>query len=200
MRSALDGLEDREDVVRHRELAEDRRLLRQVGDAEPRAPVHRQVGDLLLAEKDASPVGRTPPDDHVEGRGLAGAVRTEQPDDLARRRRCRSRRRTDLALAVALAQSARGEDRLAHGFAFGFVFAGAAFASAAGFLSLFDGITFTVAPPRTFTRFCLMKISISLAADAVVALLQFGVADAEQAILGLEEGRRVAEHPALRAA
>ena len=68
-------LEDGEDVLLRGELAEDARLLRQVADAGPRALVHRQLGDVLLAEEDLAAVGPGQAHDHVEGRGLARAVR-----------------------------------------------------------------------------------------------------------------------------
>ena len=47
-----------------------------------RAQVHRQLGDVVVAEGDRAVVGAHQADDHVEGGGLAGAVRAEQPDDL----------------------------------------------------------------------------------------------------------------------
>ena len=78
-------LEDRQDVLLDRQPAEDRRLLRQVADALSRADVHRVVGDVVAIELDAPGVGRGQADGHVEGRGLAGAVRPEQADDLAGR-------------------------------------------------------------------------------------------------------------------
>src|SRR6186997_2302172 len=79
----VDGLEDRAQVVLGRELAEDRGLLRQVADAALRALVHRQLGDLLAAERDGPAVRRRKAHHHVERRRLAGAVRSEQADDLA---------------------------------------------------------------------------------------------------------------------
>ncbi len=62
--------------------AEDRGLLRQVADAEARALIHRQVRDVVAVELDLALVGLDQPGDHVEHRGLAGAVRPEQPDRL----------------------------------------------------------------------------------------------------------------------
>jgi hypothetical protein len=159
-RLVLHGLEDRVEIVRDREAPEDRRFLRQIGDAEPRAAEHRQLGDLALAEEDTSLRGPHFADDQVEGGGLAGAVRTQQPDDLAGLHP-QVDTAQHLAFAVALAQPARGEDGARHGFAFPDFPAGAAFAVDADFSSRCDGVTFTVAPPLTFTRFCLMKISIS---------------------------------------
>ena len=79
----LHHLEHGADVVLDGEAAEDRRLLRQIADPEPRALVHRQRGDVLAVEFDAAAVGLDQPGDHVEDRGLAGAVGPEQPDRLA---------------------------------------------------------------------------------------------------------------------
>src|SRR5262245_6736216 len=45
-------LEDRDEILLDREVPEDGRLLGQVGDSEPRAQVHRKVGDVLIVEPD----------------------------------------------------------------------------------------------------------------------------------------------------
>src|SRR5690606_15885900 len=79
----LDGFEHGADVVLDGEAAEDRRLLRQIADAEPRAAVHRQARDVMAVELDRAFVGLDQSDDHVEGRRLAGAVRPEQADRCA---------------------------------------------------------------------------------------------------------------------
>ena len=71
----LHHLQHGADVVLDVEAAEDRRLLRQIADAEPGALVHRQRGDVVAVELDAAAVGFDQPGDHVEDRGLAGAVR-----------------------------------------------------------------------------------------------------------------------------
>ena len=76
-------LEDREDVLLHRQLAEDRRLLREVADPLASPLVHRHPRDILAVEADDAPVRRDQACDHVERRRLAGAVRSEEPDDLA---------------------------------------------------------------------------------------------------------------------
>jgi hypothetical protein len=78
-------LEDRLHVLLHRQAAEHRVLLRQVGDAEARAAVDRQVRELGLRRGGCCPRRRDQADDHVEAGGLAGAVRAEQPDHLAAR-------------------------------------------------------------------------------------------------------------------
>src|SRR5919197_281028 len=77
------GLENREDVLFDRQAAENRRLLRQVADALPRADVHRIVGDVLAVELDAAGVGRGQADGHVKRRRLSGAVRAEESHDLS---------------------------------------------------------------------------------------------------------------------
>ena len=79
----LHHFEHRADIVLDIEAAEDRGLLRQIADAEPRALVHRQRGDVVAVELDAAAVGLDQAGDHVEHRGLAGAVRPEQADRLA---------------------------------------------------------------------------------------------------------------------
>jgi hypothetical protein len=77
-------LQHRQDVLGRRHAPEDRRLLRQIPDAEPRAQVHRQLRDVSARQRDAPRVGALQADDHVEGRGLPRPVRAQQPDDLAR--------------------------------------------------------------------------------------------------------------------
>src|SRR5262252_3593156 len=79
----LDHLEHGADVFLHVEAAEDRGFLRQVADAEAGALIHRQRGYVVAVELDAAAVGRDQAGDHVEHRGLAGAVRPEQTDRLA---------------------------------------------------------------------------------------------------------------------
>ena len=66
-----------------RQAAEDRGFLRQIADAEPRALVHRQSGDVGAVEIDAALVGLDQAGDHVEHGRLAGAVGAEQADRLA---------------------------------------------------------------------------------------------------------------------
>ena len=58
-------------------------LLRQIADAEPRAAIHRQIGDVLAVELDRAGIGGDQPGDDVKAGRLAGAVRAEQPDHLA---------------------------------------------------------------------------------------------------------------------
>ena len=77
--------EDRLDVLRDRQLAEDRRFLRKVRQPAPRALVDRKVREVLAVELDAAAVGRDETDDHVEAGRLAGAVGAEQADHFAAR-------------------------------------------------------------------------------------------------------------------
>ena len=76
------------DVLLDREPPEDRGLLRQVAHAQLGAAVDgqaRELGDLLVVvlEEDATLVGLDESHDHVERRGLAGSVGSEQADDLS---------------------------------------------------------------------------------------------------------------------
>ena len=57
--------------------------MRQIADAEPRAPIHRQLGHVRAVDLDRALVGGNQARDHVEHGGLAGAVRPKQPDSLA---------------------------------------------------------------------------------------------------------------------
>ena len=76
------GLQDGQDVLLDGELAEDGRFLGQVTHAQAGALVHRQARDVARLEPDRALIRPDDPDDHVEGGGLAGAVRAEQADDL----------------------------------------------------------------------------------------------------------------------
>ncbi len=75
--------ENRQQVLFHRQLAEDAGLLRQIADAAARALVHRQVGDVLIVHQDAPGIGADQPDDHVERRGFPRAVRAQQAHHFA---------------------------------------------------------------------------------------------------------------------
>ena len=79
----LDDLEHGADVLLDGEAAKDRGFLRQIADAEPRALIHRQLGDVVAVELDGAAIRLDQAGDHVEHRGLAGAVRAEQADRFA---------------------------------------------------------------------------------------------------------------------
>src|SRR5439155_20389281 len=79
----LDDLEHGANILFHGEAAKNRGFLRQVADAEPRALIHRQPGHVRAVEFDGAAVRLDQSGDHVEHRGLAGAVRAEQADRLA---------------------------------------------------------------------------------------------------------------------
>src|SRR5688572_18173412 len=78
-------LENRLDVLFDRELAKYRVFLRQIGNAEPRAAVHRIVGEVPAVQVDRPCVGGHQADDHVEARGLARTVGPQQPDHFSAR-------------------------------------------------------------------------------------------------------------------
>src|SRR5881275_1159675 len=77
------ALEDEEQVVAHRQLAEDGIFLREVPEAHPRPPMQGQPGQVLAAEKHLALVGDEKPDHAVEAGRLAGAVRSEEAHHLA---------------------------------------------------------------------------------------------------------------------
>jgi len=79
------GFENGENVLFHRELAENRRLLREVSDAQARPPMHRPAGDGLPVKLDQSFVGAHQTYQHVERRRLSSAVRPQQCDHFTRR-------------------------------------------------------------------------------------------------------------------
>src|SRR6185437_16333416 len=79
----LDDFEHCADILLHGQPAEDRGFLGQITDAEPRTLVHRQLRDVVAVKLDRATIGLDQPGDHVEHRGLAGAVRAQQADGLA---------------------------------------------------------------------------------------------------------------------
>ncbi len=104
----LHHLEHRADIVLDVEAAEDRGFLRQIADPEPRALIHRKVGDVVAVELDLAAIGLDQPGDHVERGGLAGAVRPEQADRLAAPH-VEAHVLDDLAAAIALFDAMGGE-------------------------------------------------------------------------------------------
>ena len=71
------SLENRQDVLFHRHLAENRFFLRQISHPEPRPFVHREGGHVLVAKNDAPAIGPNQANDHVKCRGLAGTIGPE---------------------------------------------------------------------------------------------------------------------------
>ena len=72
-----------ENVVDHGFVLEHRQILERARDAEPRQPVGRKARDLPVLERDPACGRLEDPGDQVEHRGLAGAVRADQAEDLA---------------------------------------------------------------------------------------------------------------------
>src|SRR5690606_12154866 len=81
-RILLRNLEYRPDIPFDGEAAEDRRLLRQIADAEACPAIHRQIRDVVAVQADSAVVCRDQAGDDVEAGRLAGAVRPEEADDL----------------------------------------------------------------------------------------------------------------------
>ena len=79
----LGDLEHRQDVLLDRHAAKDRGFLRQIAEAQDRAAIHRQAGNLRAVEVDPPAVGLHQPHDRIETGGLARPVRPEQPDHFA---------------------------------------------------------------------------------------------------------------------
>jgi hypothetical protein len=71
------------DVFQHAHGIEAAHDLEGARDAEPRAGDRPQARDPLAVEPDLARIGRDLAGDAVEQRGLAGAVRTDQAQDLA---------------------------------------------------------------------------------------------------------------------
>src|SRR5207249_9910616 len=81
-RVALEGAAD--DILEHRHPTERAHELPGARDAETADALRTGVGDVGAREDDPSRVRVEVAGEAVEERGLAGAVRPDQPDDLAR--------------------------------------------------------------------------------------------------------------------
>jgi hypothetical protein len=77
-----EGLQDGQDVLLHRELAEDRGLLGQVAHPQAGPLVHGDLGDVPVVQEDLPPVRGDEPHHHVEGGGLPCPVGPQEPHDL----------------------------------------------------------------------------------------------------------------------
>ena len=75
--------EHAKDVLLDRHPAKDRGFLRQIAEAEDRAAIHRQSGDIVAVEHDAARIGLHQSHYRIEAGRLARAVRAEQPDHFA---------------------------------------------------------------------------------------------------------------------
>src|SRR5580765_312454 len=72
------------DVVEHRHVAEKREILKRPADTDGRAPVRRKTGDVFTLEQYAAARGHVAAGDAVQKGGLAGAVRPDDREKLAR--------------------------------------------------------------------------------------------------------------------
>ena len=70
-------------VVEHAQVAEHAAVLEGAREAERGELLGRQAGDVAAREVDAAGVRRVEPGDEIEQRGLAGAVRPDDADQLA---------------------------------------------------------------------------------------------------------------------
>ena len=75
-------LQNRQDVLLDRELPEDRRLLREKAHPPARPLMDGEKSDILAVQDDPARVRSGEPEDHVEGRGLARPVRTQETHHL----------------------------------------------------------------------------------------------------------------------
>src|SRR5688500_16873936 len=73
------SLENCHDIVFDGKLPENRGLLRQITNAEPRALVHRHRADVLAVEQDSAFLRLDEPDNHIECGRLPGSVGSEKP-------------------------------------------------------------------------------------------------------------------------
>jgi hypothetical protein len=74
------SLEHGENILCGCHFAKNGRFLGQVSDSKPRAEIHREVREILVAEENAAGVWAFEPDDHVKGRRLSRTIRPEQSD------------------------------------------------------------------------------------------------------------------------
>src|SRR5437868_4290261 len=73
-----------------------------------RPKIHGNIGDIGLIEQNSARIGNGKPHDHVEGGGLAGAVRAQQAHHFALRNLQRNRV-DDRASAIGFAELAGGQ-------------------------------------------------------------------------------------------
>src|SRR5882762_859565 len=70
-------------VLQRRQVGEQTDVLERAGNARGGHLVRLQAGQRVAVEQERAGVGRVKPRQHVEERGLAGAVRTDQPENFA---------------------------------------------------------------------------------------------------------------------
>ena len=97
------GLGDRDHVLVRRQPPEDRRLLGEITEPQPRAPEHRQLGDVVaLRARTHALIGAQHAHGHLENGGFPGAVGAQEARRFRpappriRRRSPPCRRRNDL--------------------------------------------------------------------------------------------------------
>ena len=82
--SGVRGLVERDqDVVDDRQLLEQANVLERARDAAAGGLVHGEAGGVVLLQRDGAARGAVYVGQKVENRGLTGAVRADQSDDLA---------------------------------------------------------------------------------------------------------------------
>ena len=81
---ALDGSARQAQVLRHRQVGKERRVLEHRREADPSSGRRRRDPDLPPRDNDGARVGPDDAREHLDERALAGPVRPEQRVDLAR--------------------------------------------------------------------------------------------------------------------
>ena len=76
-------LQHQQDVLLHRQPTRHEGRLRQIGDAETGAVIEGHGGDVVIVEQDRAGIRRHHSGQHIESRGLARTVGTEQAHDFA---------------------------------------------------------------------------------------------------------------------
>src|SRR6185436_3953365 len=79
----LDQFEHGANVLLDGQAAENGGFLRQITDAQPGPPIHRQIGYVLAVKQDGSRIRRDQADDDVEAGCFARAVWTQKANRLA---------------------------------------------------------------------------------------------------------------------
>ena len=72
-------LQNGHDIVFHRKFAENGWFLRQIPHPQTRPLVHHPLRDIFATKSNRASIRSNQPDNHVEARGLARAVRPEKP-------------------------------------------------------------------------------------------------------------------------